>query len=507
MRVPMHVVLVVLACFALAACSSDNGSSDDDSTPDAQTDTTGDAGDDSGTDDTGDDVADDTEDVGDDTVADVGDDTTDAGDAADADADVEPMGLPQELPFEFERDPIGDAPTEQEIDDFTTAITGLWAETDYFAWVRMTSHGIDASNEEGWFHYALWWQDTQAIREGDAVVFEHRGRADNLTLRTCKVLTTAIAGYMLTGDENMRWIVEEYSRGLAALAMANEFEENDENRYIQARAIFTRNHEYETLGGRQVVIDYDPVRRLEESWNAAIIHNPTNPHWGDIHIVNQRSKDDLPHMFRAVPMLMRAAEDAPDASVREAAELALEYLAGFAQDVVDTGYRIRTRWDETEPVVPTLENGNDKDLASLVQFEDLVPNAECPAKLATALVAGGDPLDNMCGTGAPNSYETVATSTHYFNYAIVRYFHIAALHNALMLHENDLALELMQGMADRADGIMYDMSMPNRDSDVWEADAAAFLIAAAAAGLPAHRRRSTLHPGAVHHHGRALRRV
>jgi hypothetical protein len=278
--------------------------------------------------------------------------------------------------------------------------------------------------------------------------------------------------------------VERYSRGLAALSMAMEYGPDDPNRYLQARALFTINDDYETVGGRLVSVDYDPVRREEEAWNAAIIHNPVNPYWGDIWFVNQRSKDDVPHMLRAVPMLRRAARSAPDASVREAAALALEYLTGFARDVVESGYQIRTRFDDGEPVVPTTEEGVVKDLASFVLYESLVPNAECNAKLTCALVGLGEPLDNDCAGGSSGVYEDVAAMAHYFNYAIIRYFHIAAVHNALMEGENDAALALLEGLAERADRMVYDEGMPNRDEPVWMADVAAFLLAAAAAGLP-----------------------
>ncbi|MBN1944665.1 MAG: hypothetical protein JW797_03270 [Bradymonadales bacterium] len=409
--------------------------------------------------------------------------TSDTGEGADEE-DAGPFEWPEALPFEFTRPVAGTAPTSEEIAEFTRRMTGLWKEIDYFRWVRMTSHGIDPSNEEGWFDYALWWQDTQAIREGDAVIFRHYGRADNLTMRTSRILTVAIAGYLLTGDEQMRWIIEQYSRGLAALSMAMEFIPDDPYRYLQARALFTRNHSYQTVDGREVIIDYDPVRRDEVSWNAAIIHNPDNPYWGDIWFVNQRSKDDVPHMFRAVPMLLRAVQDAPDESVRQAAELALEYLGGFARDIVDSGYQIRTRFDDGEPVVPMNESGLVKDLASLVLYERSVPNAECNGKLSSALVGYVEPLENDCEAGSGGLYETIATMGHYFNYAIIRYFHIAAVHNALMLRHNDVALELLQGLAARADAMVYDLTMPNRDEPTWMADVAAFLLAAAAAGLP-----------------------
>ena len=277
-------------------------------------------------------------------VVEVVDVATDAaepdGAAADADAVVNPDALPTALPFVFERPQAGEPLTQGEITEFTRTITGLWKDTQYFRWVRMTAHGLDPSAAGGMPDYALWWQDTQAIKEGDTIRFEHFGRADNLTLRTCKVLTNALAGYLMTGDEDMRWISVQYAKGLAALAQAMMFGADDPVPYLQARAIFTHDHVYETVGGRKVGVDYSKMRRTEDSWNARLFQNPDNPFFGDIYVVNQRSKDDVPHMYRVVPMLMRAREEAPDEDVREAAALALEYLEGFARDIVDSGYQM-----------------------------------------------------------------------------------------------------------------------------------------------------------------------
>lgn len=404
----------------------------------------------------------------------------------------EPMGPGVEVP----RTPRGEPLTDEEVEELTAAATSFWKDTGYWRWVRMTSHGLDpAVTAEGAPYagqqdYALWWQDTRTIREGDTVRFEHYGRADNLTLRTSKVLTNAIAGYLMTGDEDMRWVAIQYSKGLAALGMAMEFGADDPVKYLQARAIFSHDHTYETVEGRKVSIDYEPVRRDEEAWNAAIIHNPDNPHFGDIWLVNQRSKDDVPHMFRAVPMLLRAS-GSEDAELAAAADLALEYLRGFAQDMIDSGFQIRTKFADGEAVVPVDENGVIKDLASLVLYDAVLgEDAECNGKLSTALVAQGASLGLVCEEWVGLDYEKFAGQGHYFNYAIIRYFHIAAAHNALMVGEQGTAERALTWLASRADRIMHPdeqppgYEVPNSDEDVWWSDAAAFLLASAAAGLP-----------------------
>jgi hypothetical protein len=420
-------------------------------------------------------VADALADVASDAVA---DGLLDANPDAEVDAPTPPL-------WRVPRAQAGEPLTDQEIRDFTKRVTGFWKSTQYFRWVRFTSHGLDASNPQGQFHYALWWQDTKAAKAGDTVTFTHTGRADNLTLRTCKVLSNAISGYLMTGDEDMRWIVEEYSRGLVALSKAMEFGAADPVPYLQARAVFSHDHSYETVGGRKVAIDYGPVRRDEEAWNASIIHNPENPTWGDIWLVNQRSKDDVPHMFRTVAALKRAVAEAKDQSVRDAAQMALEYMEGFAADIVANGYQIRTKYGDGKAVVPTKpEDGLVKDLASFVLYEIADPNAECNAKLGASLLGGAGTSGLDCEQGSGNLYELIATQGHFFNYAIIRFFHVAALTSSISAGEEEAARGLMEGLAVRADAMLHDPEQPHRDDPVWDADAAAFLLAAAAAGLP-----------------------
>jgi hypothetical protein len=182
-------------------------------------------------------------------------------------------------------------------------------------------------------------------------------------------------------------------------------------------------------------------------------------------------------------MLMRVAQDGADESTREAAAKALQYLQNFARDVVDSGYTIRTKELGGNQQVPVDENNMVLDLASFVFYERLVPSAECTGKLSSALIGYQSPLDVDCGNGIGWLYELVATWGHYYNYEIVRYFHVASLYNALMVGANDTAYALMEGMVDRVNYFMYDD--PNQAAHAeWFADGVPFLVAAAATGFP-----------------------
>jgi len=395
---------------------------------------------------------------------------------------------PDTLPFDFTRPDVGEPLTPEEITAFTQKITGFWAEVDYFHWVLWHSHGMDASNPQGMPDYKLYWQDTAAIKSTDpvtgvpTVTFEHRGGADNLMIRTSKVFNNSAAGYLASGDPALGRIVEQYSKGMVALFNGMMWTDEDPEKYVMARAIFTQDNEY-TEDGRQAEVVYGPAKQPRTDWNAHTFENPVNPHWGDIWIRNMRSKDDVPHIFRTVPLLQRVVQDGADAPVREAAATALAYLQGFARDIVDSGYYIRTKGIGGNAHVPRNEYGTINDLASFREFNFIAPEAECDPKLASGLIGYGNPMSIDCGSGFGSIYEPVAATRHYFNYAIIRYFHIATITNALMAWQLDVALEHLEGLADRADE-MFDGSPVQMDHKDFQSDVAVFLLASATAGLP-----------------------
>jgi len=400
------------------------------------------------------------------------------------DGGIDAGGLPQSLPFSLTRPDVGTALTAGEISAFTKKITGFWKQVDYFDWTYWHSHGLDKSHDASMPDYKLWWQDTRAIKAGDTITFSHVGGADNLMIRTSKVLAQAIALYLMTDDELAGKIVEQYSKGTVALFQGMLWGENDPDPYITARAIFTHNHSYTDEQGRKVTVDYDPIKVEKFDWNAHTVPNNDNPLFGPIWVRNMRSKDDLPHMFRVAPLLLRVVEKGKDENVRAAAQIAYDYLQGFAKDIVDHGYEIRTKEDGLAYVPKEEENPDlTKDLASFVVYDSWIPNAECDPKLTSALLAYGEPLENDCGNGISAQYETVATGQNFFNYAIVRYFHLTAIVNALTIGENDIAEDLLEGLVERVD-IMTADEEERVDHLEWDSDMASFLLAAAASGLP-----------------------
>jgi formylglycine-generating enzyme required for sulfatase activity len=397
---------------------------------------------------------------------------------------IETKDLPDQLPWTYTRPDVGTPLTQQEISDFTSLVTGVWKDVDYFGWILWTSHGMADGNQWGMPDYKLYWQDTRAVKNGNVVTFEHHGGADNIMIRTPKIFSNAAAGYLASGNEQLKRVVIQYAKGYTALFMGLDWTDDDPEQFIMPRAIFTKNHSY-TEDGREAFVDYDPAKHYKYDWNAHTIPNAENPHWGPIWLRNMRSQDDIPHIFRSVLMMRRVLEEATDPDVVEAVAEALRRVEGFAKDIVDSGDYVRTKDEWGNAYVPLDEDGFVADLASFTQYQWILPNSQCKNQLTTRLVSYQEPIDIECGNGIGLAYETVAKYGHYFNYDIIRYFHAAAAGNALITGQDDVALDLVKGLAERVDTFFDPNAIhPHFEDQSWDSDAASYLLAAASVGLP-----------------------
>ncbi len=397
--------------------------------------------------------------------------------------------LPEALPFEFTREDEGTPLSEEQIEHLSRSITGLWQKIDYWQHVRRTSHGNDAST--GKRDWMVWWSDVEAIKSGDTVTFKHNdgtGGGHNIFIRTSKVLSQAIGAYLSTGDSDAGEIVKQYCKGITAAMLGMMYDEYDQQDYLMARNIVGENHSF-TVDGRNKAVDFSAWYYSSSLWNASRFNYANNPSWGSVWVTNMQSKDNAAHIFRAAPFIRYAAEYAPDADVKAAAAEAWQYLQGFTRDIVDSGYYIRSKDENGNPFIPghtgdTEADQSVGDIASFVDWEDLFPNAECGAKLSAALIGYAAPLSNNCGLYDNNSYETTATAVHYYNYAIVRNWHTAALGGSLLRHRDSTAETLLEGLGMRIDRYMADDDERLAYGDKWDRDLAHYILQAASEGLP-----------------------
>ncbi|MGM0575988.1 MAG: hypothetical protein ACQEXJ_09690 [Myxococcota bacterium] len=405
---------------------------------------------------------------------------------------VDPPSMPAEtLGFTPpERTPKGEPPTDAEVEAFTRKVMAFFAETHYFDWVYRMTHGLDASYDAEMMPYRLWWQGTRMRREGDTLVFTHHKYAENIAKRSVKVIDGAAAAYELTGDERMAEVAAGMMRGMVALSLGFESEREDPIvKYLQARAVFSHDHEYD-VDGRHVRVDYGPTREASFKWNVAAFEIPDNPEYGSVWVANMRSKDDVPYMFHTVDVATRIYHRTDHPELKESARLYIEYMRGFAQRIVDDDWYILTRYEDglaTIAVDLTEEGTPPADLGSFVHWESVMgPDAECNAQLGAALAGYGYFADKGdCEGGmVGREFEDIAGAGNWFNHNIYNYFHIAAVSGAQLWGHTDHAEALMAGLVERFETLLFNPEVPNSDHKEYAADSAGWLLSAASRGYP-----------------------
>lgn len=389
--------------------------------------------------------------------------------------------LPTKLPFEFSRPPAGEALSPQEISDFTKALTGTWKRMDYFNWLYETNHGMDISS--GYPEYLIWWHDVDAVKAGDTVTFRHNkdyGGSHNNAEPTSLALAQAAGGYLLTGDPVAGEVVRQFSLSFTAMMKGFEFDENDPNKFVMARNITGHNHSFTLPSGKKKAVDFSDWWFEYTGWNADRYLYSNNPYWGEIYVTTLRSKDDLPYMFRATAWLPYVMLNTQDAGIREALTETWNYMVGFADDIVKEGYYIRSKDTEGKAFIPQTE-----DLASFMDYVAVIPDAECDARLAVALLATGELPDFDCGNGQGSMYDEIAGGINYYNYSIVDGFHMNALHLALILGKDEVAKKLLEGLTIRIDRYRNPAKCGKGCLDEsWGRDIATLMVEAACLGFP-----------------------
>lgn len=395
---------------------------------------------------------------------------------------------PTKLPFELTRADEGNPLTDQELTDFTKRLTGAWKNADFFNYLEFITYGVERDNPQGMPYYATYWSSVRPIKEGNKITMYHipGGSAENIFIPHPVLLVNTMAMYVFTKDEKYALLADELARGLSAQYMGLVWDESvpEEDRHIMARSIINNNYEVQLSEGRTFAVDYEPWHIIDtHRWNTHFINIPNNPYWGDIYAQNMRSKDDVCHVFRGVGMMEVLAHEFASASPEayEGVTNAIADVKAFAKDVVDYGYHIRTVDVDGTIYIP------DQDLAS---FMDYGPEQECNARISSAFL-GYETADNVygedidCGNGIAPYYEMVATTTHLWNWAIIRNFHMSAILQALNNGDEVRALELLNGLIQRVEEDM------DRTVDTYEdkqegynGDLAGQMVKYACCGLP-----------------------
>lgn len=414
-----------------------------------------------------------------------GDNLTPPVEAQDAGA-----ALPTALAVEYTRADPGPPVPAAEVTAFTLEVLAFLRDVRYFDYLLYTTHGVDASTGKRDWQF---WYNESFRKEGPKVTFYHGENLNdgghNLHIPMSRVLGNTLAAYLTIGEPTMALAAEKLCKGMAASMLGMVKDENDPVRHLMARNVVAFNHELTTHDGKQKAVDYSGWYSSYERWNCYRFPYPNNPYWGEVWVTNMRSKDDVPHIFRLVPILRYAAA-APDASVAAACGEALGLLEAFAKDIVDSDYRIRTKDQDGEIFLPGFTGDpeadkNQGDLSSFIHYRDLMPYGECNARRGAELIGYHHAVNEDCGRGEPNVYDDLSFSNHAYNRRICRYFHLAHLANALVNRDDGAAAQLMSGLEER---FAEEKAMPEEEMkcapDDWWRDVALFLAQSQTFGYP-----------------------
>jgi hypothetical protein len=357
--------------------------------------------------------------------------------------------------------------------------------------VLYTTHGVDAAT--GMKDYQFWYNE-QFRKEGDKVVFYHPENPDggghNLHIPFSRVLGDVGAAYLLTGDETAALATEKMCKGMSASMLGMVHDAQDPLLHLMTRNAVTFNHEFLTHDGKKKEVDYSGWYSSYDRWNCSRFPYADNPYWGEVWVTNTRSKDDVPHIFRLVPVLRYVVARAEDSAVQEACGEALELLEKFAKDIVESDYRIRTKDAEGQTYMPGFTGDPELDqkqgdLASFIHYRDVLPEGECNARRAAELIGYHGPVKEDCGKGEPNMYDQIAFEINSYNKRICRYFHLSHLANALVNRDDSAAALLMQGLEERMEQEFATPQDKMQTSPAeWERDLALFLVQSQAFGYP-----------------------
>ncbi|MBP7125133.1 hypothetical protein KBD49_02060 [Myxococcota bacterium] len=418
---------------------------------------------------------------------------TDASpDPASGDAWEVPEGLPDGLPFAFTRTPDGDLIPEGETRDFTMRLLAFLDEIRYFDHVLYTTHGVDeSSGHPGW----QFWYNERFRKDGDLVTFYHPPNptdgGHNLHIPMSRVLGDAVAAWLVTGDGITALAAERLCRGMTASMLGMVHDDRDPLPHLMSRNVVPAYaQEFRTHDGKRKAVDPSGWFSDYTRWNCERFQYADNPHYGPTWVTSQRSKDDVPHVFRLVPVLRYAADRAPPGSAREACAETLRMLEAFTKDIVDHDFHIRTKDAQGNPYEPGYTGDAERDakwgdISTFTWWRDVIPEGECNARRASELIAYHRPLQENCGRGEPNLYDEISFVANGYNKRIARFFHVAHLANALVNRDMAGAALLLDGLDERfAVDLELGRTQTHYTKGRWDQDFALFRVQSEAFGMP-----------------------
>ena len=382
----------------------------------------------------------------------------------------------------FTRPEKGDPVANETIAEVTDLYLEILEKTRYFEVLNERVHGWPRTDPAEGYWYGTWWSGITMTNVDGRVTYLHStDGADNNGMRTAPMLVGTSFALKLWGNSDHLGLLRRLVRGFNSWAMVFRSPSYPgwEDTCVLSRASYPISVE-SAEGDRDLYIDYSLNHPGDDNDACKYVEIADNPFWGHIFAKNRRSKDDIGHMMIALAMLgnfvVNQDEIDPEAEgLTEDINEAMDLYRAWAAQVDNDDWKIATVDKEGSLYYPIDDLG-------FLWLEGA--NIECEAAVTLRLFHGGDPDDLNCGNGI-NEFgfgEEDALKNDF--HQIQRSFHESAIMHAWLAERNDIANQLLDGLAWRVDVRLDELESLEPPQDPHYSDLGELVLMSGNAGLP-----------------------
>ncbi|AKV03730.1 hypothetical protein AKJ09_10393 [Labilithrix luteola] len=395
-----------------------------------------------------------------------------ANDAADDGGGKEKGPPPISLPVNFTRPDVGTPLTPAELAAATDKLIDLIKDTHYFDVVEERVHGWPQNVPGYW--YGTWWSGVDISKSNGKVTYTHGPTgADNNGLRTPPYFEGACYAHLMWGQPQTAMLVRKMARGMSSWALAMRLSTVDSNPQMLTRVSYPASMT-STENGREFFINYDGDRPGQDVPPSDYVHVPTNPTFGDIWIKNNRSKDDMGHIFRGLGEAQSCVSRLDADGQADLAQFKSLYK-DWSLAVEANGWGIATLDKGLNVTTPSAE---------LAHYYLFGATGECTGPLMMRMLGHGDPGSLDCGQGWGLAEALATANAKNSVRQIMRTHHEAAANMALMAGQNTAALALLQGLAARLEADLQGAQKTPPPDNQQPKDVVSLALHAANVGVP-----------------------
>jgi hypothetical protein len=220
----------------------------------------------------------------------------------------------------------------QELSRATDELIKTLQATHYFDFVDSRIHGWPESDSR----YPWWgtfWSGVNITKENGQVTYTHGSAgADNNGIRTPPYMESACFAYVLSGNKAYAHLARRMMRGMSYWVLSSATHKDDLAPKVLNRSFYPVSVRSQDRG-RDIYFNFEAPRAAPIDKSTNFVHLPNNPFFGDIHIQNDRSCDDIGQMVRGMTLTQVACRELLDEESKADFQQADDLYARWAADV------------------------------------------------------------------------------------------------------------------------------------------------------------------------------